>query len=292
MTLQKTICSSGRIFDLTFFLLIFCLTSVNIGATELRSGGDQINKPEKHNQERESAIAAILNNAGDDQLDLKFQLENQADALLNLYIDCKKTATYQLSESAMYLNYFNQIIIKNKLVIADNAEEANLTNRSSPRKLLTAQFQVKRATKSISQLYELYKASGGTADTATEVTPLPNPCAPVLAELNANVARQVAIQETEKEIFIMPKLDSDSCKPPIFPRISLVEGEQGKIRLAFLVSAEGTVNYALIATSSGFPILDSSALNGLRACHFESAAYKGRPLKSWMHVDYIFVLSK
>ncbi len=67
-----------------------------------------------------------------------------------------------------------------------------------------------------------------------------------------------------------------SAKPmkterPLYPRMAREQGWQGKVVLRAKITAEGTVKDATVQESSGFPVLDDSAIQAVKDWSFEPA---------------------
>jgi protein TonB len=77
------------------------------------------------------------------------------------------------------------------------------------------------------------------------------------------------------------------CKP-IWPNASLRNKETGAVTLAFFVGADGILLHSKIVKSSGFRDLDNAAHAGLRACTFHAAMENGKPVESWIKVQYVW----
>jgi TonB family protein len=58
---------------------------------------------------------------------------------------------------------------------------------------------------------------------------------------------------------------------PLYPRMAREQGWHGKVVLRARITAEGTVRDATVQESSGFPILDDSAVQAIKAWSFEPA---------------------
>lgn len=58
---------------------------------------------------------------------------------------------------------------------------------------------------------------------------------------------------------------------PLYPRVAREQGWHGKVILRARVTAEGTVKDATVQESSGFQILDDSAVQAVKAWSFEPA---------------------
>ncbi|MCA9423197.1 MAG: energy transducer TonB [Nitrospira sp.] len=58
---------------------------------------------------------------------------------------------------------------------------------------------------------------------------------------------------------------------PLYPRMAREQGWQGKVVLRTHISAEGTVKHAAVQESSGFSLLDDSAVQAVKGWAFEPA---------------------
>jgi TonB family protein len=58
---------------------------------------------------------------------------------------------------------------------------------------------------------------------------------------------------------------------PLYPRMAREQGWQGKVVLRVRITAEGTVKHAAVQESSGFPVLDDSAVQAVKTWSFEPA---------------------
>lgn len=58
---------------------------------------------------------------------------------------------------------------------------------------------------------------------------------------------------------------------PLYPRMAREQGWHGKVILRTHITAEGTVKNATVQVSSGFPILDDSAVQAVHTWSFEPA---------------------
>lgn len=83
--------------------------------------------------------------------------------------------------------------------------------------------------------------------------------------------------------------DARQCKTD-YPRVSLVNEEQGTVSMSFLVSSGGEVKDSKINKSSGFKSLDKAALKSLSACKFTPGTRDGAPADTWTRVDYAWQL--
>ncbi|OGP67152.1 MAG: hypothetical protein A2031_02970 [Deltaproteobacteria bacterium RBG_19FT_COMBO_43_11] len=78
--------------------------------------------------------------------------------------------------------------------------------------------------------------------------------------------------------------------PPIYPEIARVRGYEGVVLIAAEILPTGRVGNAKIRQSSGYAILDQSALEAVKPWRFEPAKKSGKPFTFWVEVPIKFVL--
>lgn len=83
--------------------------------------------------------------------------------------------------------------------------------------------------------------------------------------------------------------DFKNCKAD-YPKISLMNEEQGTVSMSFLVAADGTVIESKLEKSSGFKNLDRAALKSIPTCKFKPGTKDGSPAQTWTKVDYAWKL--
>jgi periplasmic protein TonB len=68
--------------------------------------------------------------------------------------------------------------------------------------------------------------------------------------------------------------------PPVYPLDALRAGQQGTVLVELDIDAQGSVSAAHVLMSSGWPSLDSAALESLRRWHFHPGTENGVPAAS------------
>jgi TonB family protein len=81
-----------------------------------------------------------------------------------------------------------------------------------------------------------------------------------------------------------------TCAKPVWPKESLRKEEQGAVQLAFLIGVDGNVRDTRIEKSSGHPLLDQAARDGLALCKFKPATENGQPVETWTKMQYVWTL--
>ncbi len=84
--------------------------------------------------------------------------------------------------------------------------------------------------------------------------------------------------------------DAKACKAE-YPKVSLMNEEQGVVSMMFLVSAEGRVLESKLDKTSGYKNLDKAAISAITSCKFKPGSKDGRPDSTWTKVEYNWTLS-
>ena len=115
---------------------------------------------------------------------------------------------------------------------------------------------------------------------------------PVLGLAAACIAGCAQIPTAEKAPApIIPAVANfASCAKPNYPRESLRNEHTGTVTLNFKISADGKVEDSNINKSSGYPLLDEAAREGISKCQFRPATQGGKPVPAWMHMQYVWTL--
>jgi protein TonB len=82
----------------------------------------------------------------------------------------------------------------------------------------------------------------------------------------------------------------DLNPPPLYPRTARRRNYQGTVILDVFVTAHGKVAQVRIAESSGYEILDRSAVKSVQGWRFAPARRAGHPIQMWVQVPVRFEL--
>jgi len=80
--------------------------------------------------------------------------------------------------------------------------------------------------------------------------------------------------------------------PPAYPEVARLRGYEGIVLIVAEVLPSGRVGEAKIKKSSGYSILDQSALEAVKPWKFEPAKKAGQPFTMWVEVPIKFMLQK
>jgi bla regulator protein BlaR1 len=178
--------------------------------------------------------------------------------------------------------------------IADDVAASHL---GEPRRLALALSELERLQFSTHHLAQA--ANGG--DLMSRIKRLMRPDAqalnwkaaiPVLGLAAACIAgcAQVPASEKAPEPVIPAVVNFASCPKPVWPKPSLRYEEQGTVTLAFKIGTDGQVEDSKLRKSSGFPLLDEAAREGIALCQFKPATQGGKPIESWLQMQYVWTL--
>lgn len=93
-------------------------------------------------------------------------------------------------------------------------------------------------------------------------------------------------QSAQKQLSV----DLKSCAKPTWPKDSLRREETGRVTLEFLVGLDGKVLESKVLKSSGFPLLDMAAQDGLAKCQFTPPSSIGRSEPTRTRMQYVWTL--
>jgi TonB family protein len=87
-----------------------------------------------------------------------------------------------------------------------------------------------------------------------------------------------------------PVPEFSSCTKPVWPKEALRNEYQGTVTLSFLIGEDGVVRKSRVTKSSGYPILDLAAQEGLDRCKFKPGTENGKPVEAWTQMQYVWTL--
>lgn len=87
-----------------------------------------------------------------------------------------------------------------------------------------------------------------------------------------------------------PVVQLNTCAKPVYPHESVARRAQGTTTLRFLIDSDGSVGEALVAKSSGDPLLDEAARSAIAKCRFTPAMAGNTPARDWVQVQYVWSL--
>ncbi|MEW5968100.1 MAG: energy transducer TonB [Pseudomonadota bacterium] len=127
----------------------------------------------------------------------------------------------------------------------------------------------------------------------SEPTPLPEPVPEVLPPPAPAPMAEVSRPAPPSPPAPTPPRPADYLNnpKPSYPALSKRLGEEGTVRLNILVNPDGSVARLELASSSGHPRLDRSAMETVQSSwKFEPARQGGKPVAAWVIVPIQFTL--
>lgn len=82
----------------------------------------------------------------------------------------------------------------------------------------------------------------------------------------------------------------DSNRKPVYPLLSRRQEEQGTVLLRIMVRADGTAGEIYVRRTSGYPLLDESALHAVQNWRFTPASINNKPVAEWYQIAIPFKL--
>lgn len=102
------------------------------------------------------------------------------------------------------------------------------------------------------------------------------------------------VAEEEKFTEAIPVIENAKFKgqrtPPIYPKRALMLKQEGVVILQALIDTNGDINDVKLVTSSGYAILDKSAIDAVWKWKFEPSVINGTPAVSWVKVPVEFMI--
>ena len=80
------------------------------------------------------------------------------------------------------------------------------------------------------------------------------------------------------------------CAKPAYPKESLRNQSQGTVTMELLISPSGDVIDSRVKTSSGYGLLDITALTATAKCKFLPTLENGKPVQAWIVTQYVWEL--
>jgi periplasmic protein TonB len=127
--------------------------------------------------------------------------------------------------------------------------------------------------------------------------PAPQPARPdpqpveQLPSAKPAAAREMILAENPSAPAIIQARPAYRANPkPAYPELARRRNWQGTVALAVTVESDGRPGHVDIATSSGYPLLDTAAMRAVRSWHFHPGTENGRPVTMTVLVPIDFRL--
>jgi len=132
----------------------------------------------------------------------------------------------------------------------------------------------------------------------TKVAPIVESVSKITKAVDTEIVEQQSttkiVEESTiiKEEFSPPRLDADYLHNPTpeYPLMSRRRGEQGRVLLSVTISSTGDAELVTISKSSGYAMLDQSALKAVKTWRFVPARLNNEPIFAEVIVPVRFTL--
>lgn len=138
-------------------------------------------------------------------------------------------------------------------------------------------------------------AETGTASTAAPPLALPAPSVPRVPAAAAPplvASTQVAFPASAPKFLPAAAVEYLVPPAPEYPRVAKRNAEAGRVIVRVFIDTAGQPGQAEVATSSGHPRLDESALDAVRRARFRPYTENGLPTAGWAMVPIDFELER
>lgn len=103
---------------------------------------------------------------------------------------------------------------------------------------------------------------------------------------SASATRPASVKVVQQASF------RESPQPPNYPRIALKRGWQGEVLIQALVDASGATQEIKLIRSSGYEMLDASAIAAVAQWQFQASMEDGDYVASWVEVPVDFTIRR
>ncbi len=108
---------------------------------------------------------------------------------------------------------------------------------------------------------------------------------------NLFLEKESMMPAISKQPVLVSELDYQNVSSPEYPDLARKKGWEGTVFLKVLVSEDGSPSEVVVERTSGYEILDRSALNAVKKWKFYPARYENTPYSSLILVPVRFALS-
>lgn len=119
--------------------------------------------------------------------------------------------------------------------------------------------------------------------------PVPQPDTAAVKEKDITEQSKM-LNEIIVSTFVKPRPDSIKNSPPAYPYIAQKEGQEGVVILLLEIKPTGEVNSIKVVQSSGYALLDQSAMDAVKKWHFTPATENNKPVLSRIRIPIRFKL--
>lgn len=175
------------------------------------------------------------------------------------------------------------------------------TQKNSPKQKIVPEKSTRTAPGNISASVQKAISIQTSAVTTTSLTyddaTLPNKEAPGGTEIqkisyheNALPGNEMTENNSSLNTVIAYPLYKKNA-PPVYPEIARVRGYEGVVLVSAEILPNGRVGEVKIRKSSGYAILDRSAIQAVKPWKFEPAKKSGNPFTAWVELPIKFILN-
>lgn len=110
-----------------------------------------------------------------------------------------------------------------------------------------------------------------------------------IAGMNGRISHETSAHNANNNPMAYPIYKENA--PPVYPEIARARGYEGIVLIFAEILPSGRVGEIIIRKSSGYAILDQSAIQAVKPWKFEPAKRWGNPFTAWVELPIKFILN-
>lgn len=191
---------------------------------------------------------------------------------------------------ASYFPDRNSLVVNSETVKSPPTAVKQISNSHKERPLpgkpliLSAQEEKRQAVILNSSGQEQVPAAGGQVSAALQT----DSASKHIVALEHDLKNYGADSHAANTSMVKPRYRENA--PPPYPLSARLRGFEGVAVIAAEILADGRTGNLKIKSSSGYGILDQSAVEAVKAWKFDPARERGKPVSAWVEIPIRFVL--
>ncbi len=177
---------------------------------------------------------------------------------------------------------------------AEIVKKTDLPSLPKPKSLMDKTLAEKLVDPKPTELAEISPAAVKPREQPQEVQKISSiePYSPQPANHNMNQQLTSNDRGTSVSTIMHTASEADYAHttPPVYPRRAIDKGQQGIVIVKALISTDGSPAKVTVYTSSGYELLDMSAINAVKEWSFKPSVLQNDQIASWILVPVKFMI--
>ena len=185
---------------------------------------------------------------------------------------CKETKEAKLTLISGYISDFNKYIEEQRHANDNEKEMGSAGDDARAKKMEVAKYRIQAMDAERARMFVDFKKLGGENSEASSVKMLISPCKDQLLKLNSMRSDLYEKSTKPEPVMKHANIVANSCSALVYPRISMQIEQEGRVVIGMVADNNGNVVDRWIVQSSGYRLLDQSALNSAQTCKLKTEA--------------------